>query len=256
MEPTQARPEPAFTASQALSLFALVVAALLLAQPPLVRLGLGGLVLVQVAFGAIPLIAAWTLFGAAAPAALALRWPGTRALAGALCIGASFWYVSLTLIVPLTEHLGGPEDLARLETLVAETPLWLMLVTMAVVPAICEEIFLRSMVARALVQRLGRAGAILASAALFGLIHGSGTRFLPMVCFGVILAHATLVTGSVVPSMLIHAVNNVIALLLAAEDRPDLTAGMEVSPVVFLVGAVLMCIVGLVLLNRVRSNPG
>lgn len=256
MEPTKARHEPAFTASQALGLFALVVTALLLAQQPLARLGLAGIVVAQLAFGGIPVIAAWVHFGAAAPAALGLRRPGLRALAGATCVGASFWYISLTLIVPLTDQLGGKEDLARLEALVAETPLWLMLVSMAVVPAICEELFLRSMVARALVQRLGRIGAILASAALFALIHGSATRFLPMICFGVILAHATLVTGSVVPSMLIHVINNAIALLLAAEHRPDLSAGTGPIPGVFLAGAALTCIVGLALLKPTRADPG
>jgi membrane protease YdiL (CAAX protease family) len=104
--------------------------------------------------------------------------------------------------------------------------------------------------------RLGRIGAILASAALFALIHGSATRFLPMVCFGVILAHVTLATGSVVPSMVIHAINNVIALLLAAEAGSDLPAGMNVIPVVLLAGAALTCVVGLALLRPVSSDPG
>ena len=148
------------------------------------------------------------------------------------------------------------DDLAQLETLVAETPLWFVLATMAVIPALCEELLMRSVVARALVPRLGRAGAILASAALFALIHGSATRFLPMVCFGVILAHATLVTGSVVTSMVIHTINNAIALLLTAEPWPDLDASMEASPAVFLAGAVLMCVAGLALVNRTPSDPG
>jgi sodium transport system permease protein len=256
MEPTQAPHAPAFTASQASSLFVLVVVVLLLVQAPLAAFGVAGIVLAQLAFGGLPVLAAWMYFGAAAPAALALRWPGWRPLAGAACVGASFWYINLTLVVPLAEKLGGKDDLAQLETLVAETPFWLMLATMAVLPAICEELLLRSVVARAFVRRLGRAGAILASAALFALIHGSATRFLPMVCFGVILAHATLVTGSVVPSMLMHAVNNVIALLLSVAPRPDLATSMDASPAVFLAGAVLMCVVGLAVLNLTQSNPG
>jgi membrane protease YdiL (CAAX protease family) len=256
MEPARAQHEPVFTASQALGLFVFVVAALLIANQPLVRLGLAGIVVAQVlAFGGIPALAAWLRFGAAAPAALGLRRPEPRALAGAACVGASFWYISLSLIVPLTDHLGGKDDLAHLETMVAETPLWLVLVGMAALPAICEELFMRGLVARALASSLGRAGAILGSAGLFALLHASPTRFLPMVCFGVILAHVTLTTGSVVPSMVMHAINNVIALLLTTERWPDLTAAMEANAVVFLAGAVVICVVGLALLNRMHQNP-
>lgn len=257
MEPDSSQHEPVFTAGQALGLFVFVVAALLVANQPLVRLGLAGIVLAQVlAFGGIPALAAWVRFGAAAPAALGLHRPGLRALAGAACIGASFWYISLSLVVPLTDHLGGKDDLAHLETMVAETPLWLVLVGMAVLPAICEELLMRGLVARALAENLGRIGAVLVSAGLFALLHASPTRFLPMVCFGVILAHATLVTGSVVPSMVIHAINNVVALLLTAERWPDLTAVMEANPVVFLAGAAVACTAGVALLNPMQRKPG
>lgn len=114
---------------------------------------------------------------------------------------------------------------------------------------------MRGLVARALTGSLGRAGAVLGSAGLFALLHASPTRFLPMVCFGVILAHATLATGSVVPSMLMHAINNVIALLLTAEHWPDLAVVMEAYSIVFLGGAVVVCVTGLVLLNPVHQDP-
>ena len=257
MEPDSAQHEPAFTAGQALGLFVFVVAALVVANQPLVRLGLAGIVIAQVlAFGGIPALAAWVRFGAAAPAALGLHRPGLRALAGAACIGASFWYISLSLIVPLTDHLGGTEDLAHLETMVAETPLWLVLVGMAVLPAVCEELLMRGLVARSLSESLGRVGAILVSAGLFALIHGSPARFLPMLCFGVILAHAALTTGSVVPGMVIHAINNVVALLLTTERWPDLAARMEAHPVVFLAAAAVVCIAGVALLNPMHRDPG
>lgn len=256
MEPDRAHDEPVFTTTQALGLFVLVVTGLLVANQPLVRLGLAGLVLAQVlAFGGIPALAAWARFGAAAPAALGLCRPTLRATAGAACVGASFWYISLTLIVPLTDQLGGKDDLAHLETMVTETPLWLVLVGMAALPAICEEILMRGLVARALASSVGRIGAVLGSAALFALLHASPARFLPMVCFGAILAHATLVTGSVVPSMVMHAINNVIALLLTTDRWPDLTAAVETNPIVFLGGAVAVCAVGLVLLHPVRRDP-
>jgi hypothetical protein len=58
-----------------------------------------------------------------------------------------------------------------------------------------------------------------------------------------------------VPSMVMHAINNVIALLLTTERWPDLTAAMEANSVVFLAGAVVICVVGLALLNRMHQNP-
>jgi membrane protease YdiL (CAAX protease family) len=248
---------PVFPVGEALGLFLLAAVLLVLASALTPALGVAGILIAQLlAIGGVPAVAAWLRHGARAPAALGLRRPRPRALAGAAAVGLSFWYINLWLTVPLSENLGGEDDLARLEALVAGTPLWLVLLAMAVVPAICEELLVRGLVTRSLAPRLGRAWAIAASAALFALLHASPARLLPTACFGVLLAHATLATGSVVPAMVMHALNNAMALLLATDTWPGLAAGMAAHPVVFLIGALTICVIGMVLLHSAQRSPG
>lgn len=252
----QSQEGAAFSAGEAMLLFVLAAGSLVLLSALIPVLGVAGILVAQVlAIGGVPAVAAVLRFGAAAPAALGLRRPRLRALAGAAVIGLSFWYVNLWLAVPLSKKLGGDGDLAQIERLVAETPLWLVLLAMAVAPAVCEELLVRGLVTRSLAPRLGRAAAILASAALFALLHASPTRLLPTACFGVLLAHATLTTGSVLPSMLMHALNNAMALLLAAGAWPGLAARMTAQPAVFLAAALAACTTGLVLLHRASGDP-
>ncbi|HWN66791.1 MAG TPA: CPBP family intramembrane glutamic endopeptidase [Haliangium sp.] len=253
----QARQGPVFPAGEAMLLFVLAAVSLVLLSALIPALGVTGIVLAQVlAIGGIPALAAWLRHGAAAPAALGLRRPRLRALAGAAAVGLSFWYVNLWIAVPLSEHLGDGGDVAQLEALVAETPLWLILVAMAVTPAVCEELLVRGLVTRALAPRLGRTLAILASAALFALLHASPTRLLPTACFGVLLAHTALAAGSVIPGMLMHALNNAMALLLATNAWPALTAALTAHPAAFLAGALTTCIIGLAAIHPAQGDPG
>jgi membrane protease YdiL (CAAX protease family) len=253
----QAQDGPVFPAGEAMLLFLLAALALVLLSALVPVLGAAGILIAQVlAIGGVPVVAAWLRHGAAAPAALGLRRPRLVALAGAAAVGLSFWHINLWLSVPLSEKLGGDGDLARLEALVAETPLWLTLVAMAVTPGVCEELLVRGLVTRSLAPRLGRTLAILASAALFALLHASPTRLLPTACFGVLLAHATLTTGSVIPSMVMHALNNAMALLLAADAWPGLAAAMIERPALFLAGSLAVCATGIVLLRPAHPDPG
>lgn len=247
---------PLFPAGQALGLFLLAAVLLVLASPLIPAIGVAGILLAQVvAIGGVPAIAARLRFGSAAQAALGLRRPDARALAGAACIGLSFWYLNLWLTAPLAEWLGDQGELAYLEALVADAPFALVLVVMAVAPAVCEELLLRGVVARSLRPGLGRAGAILASAALFALLHFSLARLLPTATFGVILAYATLTTGSVIPSMLMHALNNTIALTLAAGKLPGIAESMRAQPAMFLVGSLAICTVGVTLIRPPAQDP-
>jgi membrane protease YdiL (CAAX protease family) len=245
----------AFSAGEAMLLFLLAAGALVLLSALVPALGLAGIVIAQVlGVGGVPVVAAALRRGAAAPAVLGLRRPRLRALAGAASIGVSFWYVNLWISAPLSESIAGDGGLAQLEALVAGSPLWLVLLALAVIPAVCEELLVRGLVTRSLAPRLGRLAAILISAALFALLHASPARLLPTACFGVLLAYATLATGSVIPSMLMHVLNNAMALLLAADTWPALSGRMIAQPAAFLAGALALCAAGIMLLHRARSD--
>ena len=79
---------------------------------------------------------------------------------------------------------------------------------------------------------------------------------MPTACFGVLLAHATLTTGSVIPGMVMHALNNAMALLLAADAWPGLASTMTARPALFLAGSLALCAMGIVLIRPAHPDPG
>jgi membrane protease YdiL (CAAX protease family) len=92
-------------------------------------------------------------------------------------------------------------------------PFQILLVVFAA--AISEEICFRGMLFGGLRERLPRWAAALISAAVFGLLHAfTGiTAVPPLIVFGLILALLYEKTGSIVPGIILHMLNNATALL-------------------------------------------
>ncbi|WP_428268793.1 CPBP family glutamic-type intramembrane protease [Haliangium sp.] len=243
---------PLFPAGAAVGVFAAAVAAMLVVGGALATTGVPALAMVLTVqlgcIGAVPVLAGWRRFGPAWPAALGLRRARPRALVGAVAVGLGFWYVNLALSAPLSRWLGSDAELEHLAELVSAAPMWLMLLALAAAPAVCEELLVRGVLTRALAPALGRVGAILAGAALFSLLHFSIARLVPTVLFGVVLGYAVLVTGSAVPGIFMHALNNAVALLLATGRLPVLDEAMRAHPIAWLAGALTACALGIALL--------
>jgi membrane protease YdiL (CAAX protease family) len=92
-------------------------------------------------------------------------------------------------------------------------PLQVLLI--AVAAPICEETCFRGMLFGGLRERLPRLAAALISALIFGGLHATtGVSAVPvLVAFGFILALLYEKTGSIVPGILLHMLNNSVALL-------------------------------------------
>ena len=90
----------------------------------------------------------------------------------------------------------------------------LLVVLVAFVVPVGEEIFFRGLAYGAFRRALGRHTAVLASAAFFAAAHVQPVEFLPILILGMVLAYLYEYTGSLVPGMIAHAVNNLAALVL------------------------------------------
>ncbi len=84
----------------------------------------------------------------------------------------------------------------------------------AVAAPISEEVFFRGMMFGGLRRRMPRLVAALVSAAIFGALHAfTGLSAVPpLIAFGFILALLYEKTGSIVPGIILHALNNSVAL--------------------------------------------
>ena len=120
------------------------------------------------------------------------------------------------------------------------------------------ELFFRGFVFSGL-RRLGAWPAVLLSALLFALAHASIYRLMPTFILGVVLGILRWRSGSVVPGMAMHAINN--GLIGTLAQRPELAAwfgmqgaggAMPVAPV--LVGTAVM-VVALAVLTLLTPRP-
>jgi len=110
------------------------------------------------------------------------------------------------------------EDIARslgLGSGVLTTLLAVFLI--AIAAPVSEELFFRGMLFGGLRRSMGRMPAAAVSALVFGALHATTgvTAVPPLIVFGFVLALLYERTGSLLPGMLGHAINNALALALA-----------------------------------------
>lgn len=147
-----------------------------------------------------------------------------------------------------------------------EVPSWLLLLTLAVAPAVIEEACFRGYLFSAFRTRLGPGQTILVTAFLFGLFHvfvGSTLlieRFLPTTMLGIILGYVAWRTNSVWPGIVLHFCHNAMLEMVAKyhERLEFLSTGYDDSshlPATWLVTAGVLVIIGLGVVRFSTPRP-
>jgi membrane protease YdiL (CAAX protease family) len=147
---------------------------------------------------------------------LALRWPRPAAWM-AVILGAPAGHIAgiglfkaANLIFPVPEKF--------MEALgegmgFFDKPLWVLLFWIAVMPGIFEELFFRGVLLHAWRRRFRPLTLVLVVSCIFGFFHVSLYRLIPTTYIGMLLGAMVLLTGSILPAMLWHALNNASAVL-------------------------------------------
>ncbi len=170
-------------------------------------------------FGGVPLIAAW-LGRNRLPTTF--RWHGAPAISfvGACLIGFGAWAVAHEALVVAQAFGIGRLDEERIRSVLQsidrlrEAPPPLVLLALALTPAVIEELCFRGYLFSALSRVLSPGRVILITAVLFGLFHvltGNALlieRFIPTTLMGLILGWVAYRSGSVLPGMIVHFVHN------------------------------------------------
>lgn len=163
-------------------------------------------------------------------AALGLVRPRAGAVVAAVLVGAGIWLVSARVTAPWADFLGDEGEAARgLEELIATTPL-AAIALLTLVPAVCEEIATRGLLALGLRPRLGALAAGAIATAAFAAFHLSLVRAVPTAILGAAVVVLVFRSGSVVPAMIAHALNNAFALLIATGRLDPISDAMRVHP--------------------------
>jgi ABC-2 type transport system permease protein/sodium transport system permease protein len=199
------------------------------------RLEIGALI-TAVVFGGIPLLLAM-IGRVRASTGLGLRRPGFVPFVAAAILGIALWPAAHETYL-LSEQLGlttlSAKQFAAAKTMLDQlqtVPLSLVIISLAIIPAVFEELCFRGFIFGALRTRLSGSATIVASALLFGVFHEilSSGRLLPSTFLGLVLGWVRLRTRSVLPGILLHALNNGLLLTVAYYGNELQTRGWGVE---------------------------
>jgi sodium transport system permease protein len=127
-----------------------------------------------------------------------------------------------------------------------------ILLFFTLLPAVFEEIAFRGLLLHGLHRRLRPLPLVLVVGVVFGLFHVALFRLFPTAYLGILLAAITLLTGSIFPAMLWHALSNGLGLLAAYYAVPlD-----ELDPLNYLAGALLLSVSAYIVWRHRTPYPG
>lgn len=194
--------------------------------------------------------------------------PRMVACLGAILLGFTLWPLAYEIeIISLTDYrieiLTKIFDSMKLE--LEAVPLWIKLVSLAVMPAICEELFFRGYLLSGLLNRFSSTRAIFISSFLFALFHVIVRdslfieRFFPSFFMGVCLGYVNVLSRSVIPGIILHMLHN--GLLITLASYQDYFSQWEMNlenqkhlPVFWMVVSLVSMIVGFLLVRGSRQR--
>ena len=216
------------TAALVLAIYVVQIGLGLVGAPPAVAVVLGDV-------AAIALVWAWRLD-------VGFVRPRARFVIAAVLLGVGCWYPAAKLV----ELVSPPGNSAAIQVAIDKGPLVVPLVCLGLVPAFAEELVFRGVLARALARR-GAALAVVVSAVAFSVYHLAPAQMLGTLPLALVLGVLAVGSGSVVPGMVAHLLNNAIVIVLERDEVPALGHVLVASPVVTMAVACAMVAAGVVL---------
>jgi sodium transport system permease protein len=202
-----------------------------------------GIVLTQVVLIGLPAVLAIKWLGLPMVDRLQLRRPALKDLglglvAGGLapCLGDLIFQWQDGLIPVSTEALTQLE-----QALPMDLPLWALLGLIALLPAVCEELLFRGAILGLLRKSLGPVARCIVVAVLFGALHLMLMRILPTATLGLLLTAAAMRSRSLWIPMLMHLLNNGLAITAATlgwGGPADIGIGLQVLGAALAIAAV------------------
>ena len=130
-------------------------------------------------------------------------------------------YMILSAAIQHEFQLGAEtkELLSYVDSLISSAPLWSVIVTLAVIPAICEELAFRGFIFGGLIRQNGILRAILVSSLFFGLSHGVLQQTIGASLMGIILGVIAWRSGGVVCGIALHMTHNTLTMIVARVSK-------------------------------------
>ncbi len=184
---------------------------------------------------------------------LALRVPRGRHLLAGILIGVSAWIPARELTVLQFQWFGMPEAVLQSAQALKETlsslPKSSLLVLIALVPAVCEELLFRGFLLTGLCAGSRKWGGILLAAGMFGVFHFLLFKFPVTAALGVVLGYLCWQSRSVIPAITAHFLHNAISALLGIWEF-DWVGDWTHLPIPILIPGCIALLIGIVLASH------
>ena len=187
--------------------------------------GFGGFVKMamatQLAVIAAPALLMTVLLARSIRQTLLLRLPSWRTVTGAALLAVVLHPTAIWLQVLVSKLYPVSDEItAAIEGLLGHAPgFWQLVLLIAVVPAVCEELAFRGFILSGFRHIGHKWRAIVYSALLFGLTHAVLQQSLIACLTGVVIGYVAVQSGSIVPCMVFHVLHNTLALANAQITR-------------------------------------
>lgn len=129
-------------------------------------------------------------------------------IASVATLAAAFIGDGMSRILPPT-----PEWFENAMSQIMDAPVWITLISVSVFAPLFEEWLCRGVILRGLLQKTHPVSAILVSAAFFAILHMNPWQALAAFMLGVLFGYVYYRTGSLKLTMLMHCVNNTMAVV-------------------------------------------
>lgn len=97
---------------------------------------------------------------------------------------------------------------------------WIALTIIGLIVPICEELFFRGFILEHIARnRNNNWTGVLISSFVFTLLHLNWYQFLPILCFGIALGIIYILTKSILPGIVLHALNNSLNVIWVRHDN-------------------------------------
>ena len=236
----------------------LLIVMLFAGSSAVLHFGLWGLVLQQLMMLGICLFYAWYI-RSDARVLFRLKAPRLPALfSSVLC-----WMGLYLMILPwssfLTEFFPGlsTENTDQLVSLWEGQSLLFLVIVVALLPAVCEELIFRGFLLSSLEKRFRPGTAVILCGLFFAIFHMSLLQFLVLAPLGIFFSYVALKEGSIWLGILLHFLNNLTSVLLEEfrspleESLPSVAGEMPAMPgqLLLLLAGIVLFAAGIVLLH-------
>ena len=222
-----------------------------------IKWGFGGVVIQQLIILLCPVLYAWYM-KADAKKLFSIKKPGVSQVAGGILFGIAAFLCAMIVGVLLVPFFPESADgLTQLDDMLTSQPAVVLILVVALMPAIGEELLFRGFVMGTLKNKCIGVIAVLVTTLLFAAYHMSLIKMFTIGIIGFGLTYAAYKSGSIVTSMCMHFLNNLLSVLITKYPKqmqhvlPVLfKESLSASDLLLMIAVILICAaLGLLLLG-------